>query len=261
MFDAPNADGTVRKAIQVLDQVSSFGCPVWFSELLTNSSFTKPNLYRFLQTLTNQGTLAFDPERQKYWMGIRLVRLVHSAWRQSSLVPITRPHIESLAEKVGKAVHLAQFDNDKVLFVDKYKVKDMFDTLAQSGKIVPSYCAGVGKAILAIMTKALQNRSLDQQSYQAYTPATLSDHTTLVTELAGIRKNGVAYYREEHEQGIISIALIILTRKGRVVGAVSIATLTNRHKISDKKKHKLYLLKCANLIGTEAESWQVPTWS
>ena len=207
MFDAPNADGTVRKAIQVLDQVSSFGCPVWFSELLTNSSFTKPNLYQFLQTLTNQGMLAFDPERQKYWMGIRLVHLVHS------------------------------------------------------GKIAPSYCAGVGKAILALMTKALQNRSLDQQSYQAYTSATLSDHTTLVTELAGIRKNGVAYYREEHEQGIISIALIILTRKGRVVGAVSIATLTNRHKISDKKKHKLYLLKCANLIGTKSELWQVPIWN
>ena len=261
MFDAPNADGTVCKAIQVLDQVSLFGCPVWFSELLANSPFPKPTLYRFLQTLTNQGMLAFDPERQKYSMGIRLVRLVHSAWRQSSLVPIARLHIESLAEKVGKAVHLAQFDNGNVLFVDKYKVTDIFDTLAQAGKIVPGYCTGVGKAILAFMTEAQQNRSLDQQSYKAYTPKILSDHTALVAELAWIRKYGVAYDREEHEQGIISIASPILTSKGRVVGAVSIATLTTRYKILDLKKQKLYLLKCANLIGTKAELCQVPIWN
>jgi IclR family KDG regulon transcriptional repressor len=261
MFDGPNGDGTVGKAMQVLDQVSSFGCPVRFSELLADSPFPKPTLYRLLQTLTNQGMLAFDPERQTYSMGIRLVRLAHSAWRHSSLVPIARPHIESLAETVGEAVHLAQFDNGHVLFVDKYKVTDMFDTLAQAGKIAPGYCTGVGKAILAFMTEAQQNRSLDQQSYKAYTPATLSDRTALVAELAWIRKNGVAYDREEHEQGIISIASPILTSKGRVVGAVSIATSTNRYKISDLKKQKPYLLKCANLIGTEAESWQVPTWS
>ena len=58
------ADGTVGKALDVLDQVASFGRPVRFSDLLAHSPYPKATLYRFLQTLTNQGMLAFDPDRQ-----------------------------------------------------------------------------------------------------------------------------------------------------------------------------------------------------
>ena len=211
MDDAPNADGTVGKAMQVLDQVASFRRPVRFSELLANSPFPKPTLYRFVQTLTNQGMLAFDPERQSYSMGIRLVRLAHSAWRDSSLAPVARPYIEALSAKVGEAVHLAQFDNGHVLFVDKCKATDNFETLAQAGKIAPGYCTGVGKAILAFLPEVKQNRALDQQSYTAYTPSTLTDRAALVAELTKIKSTGVAYDCEEHEQGIISIACPILT--------------------------------------------------
>ena len=45
----PN-DGTVGKALQVLDLVASLGRPVRFTELLRLSNFPKASLYRFLQT-------------------------------------------------------------------------------------------------------------------------------------------------------------------------------------------------------------------
>ena len=261
MLKAPKSDGTVGKALQVLDQVAEFRRPVRFSELLENSPFPKPTLYRFVQTLTNQGMLSFDPDRQTYAMGVRLVRLAHSAWRYSSLARVARPYIEGLAAKVGEAVHLAQFDNGHVLFVDKCKATDHFETLAQAGKIAPGYCTGVGKAILAFMPQIEQNWALDQQTYKAHTPFTLTNRAALLTELAQIKADGVAYDREEHEQGIISIACPILTGQGRVVGAVSIASSTNRYTIDDLEKQRPNLLKSANLIGSEAELWQVPTWS
>jgi IclR family KDG regulon transcriptional repressor len=234
MLEAPKSDGTVGKALQVLDQVAEFRRPVRFSELLENSPFPKPTLYRFVQTLTNQGMLSFDPDRQTYAMGVRLVRLAHSAWRYSSLARVARPYIEALAAKVGEAVHLAQLDNGHVLFVDKCKATDHFETLAQAGKIAPGYCTGVGKAILAFMPEVEQNRALDQQSYTAYTPFTLTNRAALMTEIAQIKEDGFAYDREEHEQGIISIACPILNGQGRVVGAVSIATSTNRYTIKNK---------------------------
>ncbi len=260
MFVDSKSDGTVGKAMQVLDQVASFQRPVRFSELLSKSPFPKPTLYRFVQTLTSQGMLSFDVERQTYSLGTRLLRLAHSAWRNSSLAPVARPFIEILGAEVGEAVHLAQFDHGHVLFVDKFKVTDHFETLAQVGKIAPGYCTGVGKAILAFMPELEQNRALAQQSYTVYTPFTLRDRAALVSELATIRADGVAYDREEHEKGIISIACPILTNLGSVVGAVSIATSTNRYLIKDLKKHLPILLKTAKLIGTEAEISLAPTW-
>ena len=71
-----------------------------------------------LQTLANQGMLAFDKERQTYSLGLRLVGLAHSAWKQSSLAPVARPFIDALADSVGETVHLAQMTNGQVLYVD-----------------------------------------------------------------------------------------------------------------------------------------------
>ncbi|NCW53667.1 MAG: IclR family transcriptional regulator, partial [Rhodobacteraceae bacterium] len=53
-------DGTVGKALEVLDAVAMFERPVRFSELLDQSPYPKATLYRFLQTLTNQKFLEYD---------------------------------------------------------------------------------------------------------------------------------------------------------------------------------------------------------
>ena len=110
--------GTVGKAMSVLDQVAGFGRPVRFGELLTVSDLPKATLYRLIQTLTGQGLLSFDADTQSYSMGVRLMRLAHAAWQQSSLAPISRPHLDQLIRKLGETVHLAQLDGGQVLYVD-----------------------------------------------------------------------------------------------------------------------------------------------
>ena len=76
-------DGTVGKALEVLDQVANIGRPVRFSELLEKSDFPKATLYRFLQTLTNQKLLSYDSNDQTYRLGLRLVQLAHAAMSAS----------------------------------------------------------------------------------------------------------------------------------------------------------------------------------
>src|SRR6056297_1866150 len=90
MAGAQSGDGTVGKALEVLDQVAAFGRPVRFSELLEQSVFPKATLYRFLQTLTSQEK-SVERGLGKDAPGVRLVRLAHAAWRQSSLGPVARP--------------------------------------------------------------------------------------------------------------------------------------------------------------------------
>ena len=116
-------DGTLGKALQVLDQVAAFGRPVRFAELLADAPFPKATLYRFVQTLTNQGMLNFDSERQTYAPGIRLVRLAHAAWAQSTLAPIARPHIDALAaDLVHDKFHISKYLNEAVNKVRQQEV-------------------------------------------------------------------------------------------------------------------------------------------
>lgn len=252
-------DGTVGKALDVLDRVAEKGRPVRFSELLSGSVHPKATLYRLLQTLVSQGMLAYNDRQQTYSLGIRLVRLAHAAWRQSSIAPIARPFVTALSEQVGETVHLAQMESGQVLYVDKRNAGDPIDMFSQAGKIGPGYCTGVGKALMAFLEPAELEQVVQKQSFYRYTPSTVSDEAALRAELEEIRSEGVAYDREEHEPGIICIAAPILSSKGRPMGALSVTTSTRRKSLKALEDARPLLLESAKKIAAAVEDWQFPS--
>lgn len=251
-------DGTVAKALEILDMIAAFERPVRFTELLDQSPYPKATLYRFIQVLTNQHMLSHDDETGTYSLGARLVRLAHSAWRNASLAPIAKTLVEELSSKVGETVHLAQIDNGQVIFVDKVRSDNRVETMARVGMVAPAYCTGVGKAMMAFMAPKRLEIVLQQQSYFPYTSHTHQNADSVRAELEEIRREGVAFDREEHEDGIISIAAPILSDTGRVIGAMSIATSTSRFSLKTITQFKPQLLETAEKIGAEATSWQFP---
>ncbi|NQZ32600.1 MAG: IclR family transcriptional regulator [Oceanospirillaceae bacterium] len=258
MAAAKNSDGTVGKALSVLDKVALFGRPVRFSEILADSEFPKATLYRLLQTLTNQGMLGYDPDRQLYSLGVRLVGLAHAAWNQASLAPIARPLLDELSLKVDETVHLGQLDHGQVLYVDKRNPKLPLNMFSDAGKIGPGYCTGVGKAMLAYLDKPLRDKLVSQQSFHRYTEHTITNSDDFQAELATIREQRVAYDREEHEPNIICIAAPILSSKQRVLGGLSITTSTGRYTLEELEKFKPELLATAHKISQLAQSWHFP---
>ena len=258
MGDAGPGDGTVGKALDVLDMVAMAGRPVRFTELLGAGPYPKATMYRFLQTLTNQGMLAYDPERQAYSLGVRLVRLAHAAWSQSSLAPVARPWIDTLSADVGETIHLAQMDQAQVLYVDKRNATRAVEMFSQAGKVGPAYCTGVGKAMLAFMPPDMQDRAIERQSFHRFTPNTLCTPIALLAELQVIRKRGFAFDNEEHEPGIICIALPILSQTGRVMGALSVTSTTSRSSLEALAQLAPRIAETAQAIAAEAESWRFP---
>jgi DNA-binding IclR family transcriptional regulator len=258
MAGTTSGDGTVGKALDVLDRVTAYGRPVRFSELLDGSPFPKATLYRLLQTLTSQGMLAYDPERHSYAPGVRLVRLAHAAWAQSSLAPVARPIVDALSREVGETVHLAQLDHGQVLYVDKRNAREPIEMFSQAGKVGPAYCTGVGKAMLAFLDEAELAKVLSQQSFHRFTDKTLTSAETLREELSRIRARGHAFDDEEHEPGIICIAMPILTRSGRVLGALSVTSSTARTTLRELEELAPSLRRAAVAISDEAVTWRFP---
>ncbi|MBF9031799.1 helix-turn-helix domain-containing protein [Rhodobacterales bacterium HKCCE3408] len=253
-----DATGTVGKALRVLDAVSDFGRPVRFGELLDQSPFPKATLYRFLQTLTAEGMLAYDPDRQTYAPGLRLVRLAHAAWAQASLAPIARPHLDRLSADLGETVHLAQLDAAQVLYVDKRNARDPIPMFSSAGKVGPAYCTGVGKAMMAFLPEPDLDRVIAQQSFHRFTPNTLCTADALREELAAIRARGYAFDREEHEPGIICVAFPVLTGGQRVLGAVSVTSSTQRTSLAALEGHAPAIARTAAAVAQEATSWRFP---
>lgn len=253
-----SGDGTVGKACAVLDQVAAFQRPVRFGELLTQSAFPKATLYRFLQTLTNQGLLAYDADNQTYALGVRLVRLAHAAWTQSSLAPIARSHLDALSRDLGETVHLAQLDNGQVLYVDKRNAAQPVEMFSQAGKVGPAYCTGVGKAMLAFLPSDQLDRAVGMQSFHAFTDATLTTPSALRTELERVRAQGISFDREEHEPGIICVAVPILSPNGRVLGGLSVTGSTVRTNLTELTGVAPQLQQTATAIAQDLQAWRFP---
>lgn len=253
-----NSDGTVGKALDVLDTVALAGRPVRFGELLAQSRYPKATLYRFLQTLTHQGMLNYDDDRGTYALGVRLVRLAHAAWSQSSLAPLARPYLDELAAETGETIHLAQMDQGQVLYVDKRNAARPVEMFSSAGKVGPAYCTGVGKAMLAFMAEDRVTSALERQSFHRFTPHTLDSAAKLMAELEAIRGRGYAFDREEHEPGIICVAAPILSRAGHVLGALSVTSTTQRTCLDALEVQAKRVRETAARIAAEAESWRFP---
>lgn len=261
MVKLEDCDGTVGKALGVLDRVAAFERSVRLRELLIDSPHNKTTLYRLLKTLTNQGLLSYDTEQQSYSVGIRLLRLAHSAWRQSSLAPIARPYIDVLTGKIGLTVHLAQLDNGQVLYIDKRNATDPIEMFSQAGKVGPSYCTGVGKAMIAFLGHKERSLAISRQAFHAYTKNTLTTPESFQTELETIKQRGFSVDNEEHEQGIICIAVPILSRNETVLGGLSITSSLLRTTLDKMEKHVPALQKAAIEIADATENWRFPNHS
>ncbi len=258
MAGSGHSDGTVGKALDLLEDVAALGRPARFSELLARNPSPKATLHRLLGALTSQGKLAHDPVEPSWRPGLRLVRLAHAAWAQSSLAPIARPHLDALSARLRETVHLAQLDAGHVLYVDKRNAARPIDMFSQAGKIGPAYCTGVGKALLAWLDPAALDAALARQAFHRFTPATLGDPEALRAELAAIRRDGLAFDREEHEPGIICIAAPILSARGRAIGALSVTSTTDRHDLAALARLAPDLQAAAAAIAADAAAWLFP---
>ena len=254
---ATDRGGTVGKALHVLDLVASAGRPIRYSELSSRCSFPRATLFRLLQGLTSQRMLSYDRERRTYTLGIRLVRLAHSAWKQSSLGVVARPELDAIAADVGETIHLGQMENGQVIYVDKRNAVQPVEMFSQAGKVGPAYCTGIGKAMLAFLEADDRDRAIRQQSFYAYTRNTITSSGDLARELQDVRSQGIAFDREEHEPGIICVACPILSER-RVVGAVSVTSTVLRHDLDSLAAYRSRLVKAAKNIEELARDWQFP---
>ncbi len=251
-------DGTIGKALQVLDFVANAQKPMKLTELLSISQFPKSTLHRYLKALVNQKIINYHQKTQTYSTGIRLVELAHNAWKNSSLAPIAEHHVKNLGSEILETIHLAQMEKGHVIYVDKQNPLQTVEVFSQAGKIGPGYCTSVGKAILGFMDEKLLKSSILFQSFHKYTDNTITNEKDFYSELKRIRSEGVAFDNEEHEKRIISIAAPILLKNQTVIASIAVTSTTKKHDLNDLYHFKDGLKQTAKDISKDVQKWRFP---
>lgn len=222
-----NPGTSVGKALALLEAFEYIDVSLGVSELARRTGIPKSTAFRLLAILEQRQLI----ERQgtRYTLGKRLFELGNrvSFCRPRSLRDISLPYLSDLYELTHETVHLAILEGTDVLYLEKLFGHQQVRAPSAVGGRVPAYCSAIGKALLSHSdvetTKAVLERGLKPR-----TGYTIVIESLFEQELRLVRTKGVAFDREESSIGVNCVASPIVTRTGRLVGAVSICGPTGR---------------------------------
>lgn len=219
--------GTLGKAMSVLDVVAKSTRPLRFTDLLEVIDQPRGTLHRQISNLIAEGLLTQRSDFC-YELGPRLLKLASRAWSGNQFRQIAEPHLAGLHEATGETVHLGVLADTEIIYLDKVESRSAVRMHSQVGKASPVYCTGVGKAALSRLSDERLKQIAYAITFNRFTPSTLADAHALIAEVADIRRDGIAFDREEHEAGISCVAAPISSHDGSLVAGISVTAPSYR---------------------------------
>ncbi|QLK26324.1 IclR family transcriptional regulator [Natrinema zhouii] len=198
------------------------------TELANELSLPKSSVYNYLSTLEQEEYVVKDDG--KYYLGLRFLDFGRYVRQRDDLYETARPEMESIADETGELVNLLVEEHGQGVYVCRTRGDQAVNVAASTGHRVSLHNTGLGKAILAHLPEERVDAILDGHGMSADTEHSITDRDELKSELDVIRDRGVAFDREERIGGLCCVAVPILDRDRRPIGALSIAGPTSRMK-------------------------------
>lgn len=215
------------KALQILSAFSLDDPRLSLAELAARTGIPRATAFRLLTTLEQAGFVA--KEAAEYRLGFKCFVLGNVAGADLDLRREALPHLTALRDATGETTQIAVLDNWQVVFLERVLSKQAVAYMtSRAGAILPAYCTGLGKVLLAARPEDEVTAWAATQTFKAHTPNTVTSVRRLRAELAATRERGYAVDEQEREIGVSCIAAPVRDWQGDVVAAVSVAGPSER---------------------------------
>lgn len=208
------------KVVSILAAFSPATPELSLNELARRTGLPLSTTYRLASELVEWGGLE-RVEGAGYRIGLRLWEVGSLSPRSTALNEIVLPFMQDLYVATHENVHLAVLDGQEALYVERVTGRKSITVKTRRGGRLPLHATGVGKVLLAFAPEAFQTEVLTA-GLKRFTPYTIVAPGLLKQTFAEIRRNGVAFAREEMTVGRVSVASPLLDAEGRAVAALSI---------------------------------------
>lgn len=223
------------KALRILDALGDHPGGMGIAELSDSLNAPKSTVHRMITTLEFVGYAAFDLPTSKYILGGRVARLGEQLNHQSPLLTFGVPALENLTKACGEASHLAILEGTDVVFISREETNEPIRISFGMGHRAPAHCTALGKILLAglsggeISTLYKHKRKLDQ-----LTPHSIATLKDLLSEVAVVRREGIAHDNQEYMAGLCCMAAPVRDFSSRLTAAVSLSVF--KHQLTPERK-------------------------
>ena len=209
----------VIRGLRLLEYIARGGGTDNLSEVSRLIDVNRVTIMRLLATLEHEGMVERLPAGG-YQLGLRYLTLAAAGLAGHDLIAAGRRVIRQLCQQTGHAVYLSLPDGADITYVLREMPPAGLVSLITIGSRIAAWRAAPGRAMLAALSvDQLQLRP----EVQALAAADATAFEQLLSDMAQIRQDGLAWSHSSLEQGISACAVAVTNTMGKPVAAISVA--------------------------------------
>lgn len=255
--DTPDGDGLrpsdshVQSFARGLAVLRSFGADaptLTLTQAAERTGLTRAAARRILLTLEGLGYVA--QEGRDFRLTPKVLELGFAYLASQPWWHVAQPLMEELTHTLHESTSAAVLDGDDIVYVLRVPAQKIMSINLGVGSRLPAHCTSLGRVLLAGLPEDERARRVHAMRLTAQTPKTVTDPERLLGILGEVRRKGHALVNEELELGLMSLAVPVLDRGGRVVAALNVSTQPQRRTATQLREQCLPLLQdTARRIG------------
>ena len=220
---------SIEKALSILMAFTPDNIEMGTVELSQNLDLHPATVNRILKILSQEGFLRQSEQTRKFRLGPSVFHLGRTIFQSLSgnLLKIAVPYMENLAEELGETVILDVMSDKNAIVAYLEHGKSGYMIGPKIGDRVPSHAGAGAKAMLAFYNPDSVEGFLGQK-LERFTTKTITDLQTFKLELEKIKRQGVAFCREEMAIGMNAIGVPIFDHDNKPVASLVVGGLASR---------------------------------
>ena len=183
-------------------------------------------VHRHLKTLKNHGYVL--NEGGLYRLGLQFLTVGGYIRDRQPEYNLAKNTCQDLAEQTEERIQFEVEEQGQRIFVHTAIGEHAVKANGMIGRRGPLHCSAAGKAILASFTDHKIEQIIEERGLVPVTENTITDPDRLFQEIEQIRKEGVAFNREESTLGLHAVSSVVKMPNGETLGALSVSGPAHR---------------------------------
>ena len=250
----PEFLSTLERGLRVLKAFDEDHPEMTLSEVAAKTGLPPAVARRCLITLVELGYVG---QHERKFLLRPAVLTIGSAFLASMQIEqVVLTPLQGLRDQTGDSASLAVLSGTEILYVAHVSTDRRFRVAAGVGTRFPFHATSLGKALAAHLPSDERAALLAGAPFQRFTERTVTELAAMEQRLNLIASRGYDSALDELDYGIVSVAVPIFGRGGRVIASINCSTSTTRISQDELVRTRLPLLReAAAEIESSLKRW------
>lgn len=212
---------TNLRNLLILETLALSARPLTVAEMNASLGLPKPTIHRLVGTLEEEGFLIRHIDGRSYLPGPKLRQMMLGVMRAGQHTLSQHQILIRLNERIRETCNLSIPDTDAMIYIDRVETQWPLRIQLHVGSRVPLHATSAGKICLAHMSPDVLDRFLQVAALPKFTEKTITNPAELASCLGTIRDQGYSTDDQEFVEGMIAIAVPVLSRTGQLAATLS----------------------------------------